>query len=71
MKRIIAAGTLLAACLAGGSAFAQAGYSHHTVCLINGPTKECAFDSMQQCLAAKHGNTDNCVLNSAPMNHPR
>lgn len=71
MRRIIAAGTLLAACLAGASAFAQPSYRHHTVCLISGPSKECAYDSFAQCEQAKRGNTDSCVPNSAPMNHPQ
>jgi hypothetical protein len=70
MIRILATGTLLAACLAGSSAFAQGSYQHHTVCLITGPNKECAYDSFAACEASKHGNTDSCVMNSPPSNHP-
>jgi len=69
MIRLIAAGTLIAASLAGSSAFAQGTYQHHAFCLLTGPNKECAYDSMAQCEAAKHGNTDQCMRNSAPMNH--
>ena len=69
MIRMIAIGTFVAATLAGSSAFAQGSYQHHTFCLITGPNKECAYDSMAQCEAAKHGNADQCVHNSAPMNH--
>jgi Protein of unknown function (DUF3551) len=70
MTRILAVGTLLAACLAGSSAFAQGSYQHHTVCLISGPDKECAYDSIEQCQASKRGNTDSCVMNTQPGNHP-
>ena len=61
----------LFAVFAGSSAFAQtSGYSHHTFCLIKGGSdKECAFDSMAQCLQAKTANTDTCQPNSAPQNH--
>lgn len=50
-------------------AFAQGGYEHHRWCLIYGPNKECAFDTLAQCKASKHGNTDRCMRNSAPINH--
>jgi hypothetical protein len=70
MTRIIAAGTLLAACLAASGAFAQGSYQHHTVCLISGTNKECAYDSIAQCQASKRGNTDSCVMNSPTSNHP-
>lgn len=69
MFRLIAAGTLLAAALASPSAFAQSTYAHHTFCLKSGSSQSCAFESMAQCQAAKKGNTDTCVQNSAPMNH--
>ena len=68
--RIIALVTLLAATLGAPSAFAQKGdYHHHTFCLLTGPARECAYDSMAQCEAAKHGSTDSCVQNSAPQDH--
>lgn len=69
MIRTIALGTLLAASLAGSAAFAQGSYQHHTICLQTGSSKECAYDSMAQCEAAKHGAKDTCVPNSGPMNH--
>jgi len=69
MIRLMATATLLAASLAGGSALAQGTYQHHAFCLLTGPNKECAYNSMAQCEAAKHGNADQCVRNSAPMNH--
>lgn len=69
MRLFVIAG-LLAATFAGPSAFAQtSGYSHHTFCLISGSSKECAFDSMSQCLQAKKGNKDTCQPNSMPQNH--
>jgi hypothetical protein len=69
MRLFVIAG-LLAATFAGSSAFAQtSGYSHHTFCLISGSSKECAFDSMSQCLQAKKGNKDTCEPNSMPQNH--
>ncbi len=69
MIRTIALGTLFAASLFGSNAFAQGSYQHHTICLQTGSSRECAYDSMAQCEAAKHGNRDTCVRNSAPQNH--
>lgn len=69
MIRLIAAGTVLAAALGSSSAFAQSTYAHHTFCLKHGSSQDCAYNSMAQCQAAKKGNTDTCVQNSAPMNH--
>jgi hypothetical protein len=69
MIRLIAAGTLLAASLAGSNAFAQGSYMHHTFCLQKGSSTECAYDSMAQCEAAKSDNTETCAPNSAPQNH--
>jgi len=68
MIRIVVAGTLLAA-LAGSSALAQGSYQHHRFCLRAGSGTECAFDSMSQCQAARHNDTESCVPNSAPINH--
>jgi hypothetical protein len=67
--RLLMLATLLAAAFAGSSAFAQSGYVHHKYCLQSGSSKECAYDSRAQCNASKHGNTDTCVRNSAPINH--
>jgi hypothetical protein len=67
--RLFAVAGLLAATFAGSSAFAQGSYHHHTVCLRTGSSLECAFDSMAQCEASKHGNSDTCVPNGPPQNH--
>jgi hypothetical protein len=67
--RMIALATVLVGTLAAPSAFAQNGYVHHTFCLKTGSSTECAYDSMAQCEAAKHGNIDTCAANSAPVNH--
>jgi hypothetical protein len=72
--RIIALATLLAATLAttlaAPSAFAQKGdYRHHAFCMRHGSSEECAYDSMQQCMASRNGANDSCMPNSAPQNH--
>jgi hypothetical protein len=51
------------------NAFAQSGYVHHNFCLFTGPGRECAYETMQQCLAAKRGNADFCEPNGTPLNH--
>lgn len=68
--RMILAVTLLTAAFSGSSAIAQSGYVHHNFCLKTGADQDCAYDTMAQCEAAKRGNTDFCVQNSAPINHP-
>ncbi len=67
--RLLAIAGVLAATFAGSSALAQGSYRHHTFCLMKGSSKECAYDSMAQCLQAKTGNKDTCEPNSAPQNH--
>jgi hypothetical protein len=67
MRLLIIAG--LFAAFAGSSAFAQGSYHHHAFCLQSGSSKQCAYDSMAQCLQAKKGNKDTCAANSAPQNH--
>jgi hypothetical protein len=69
MRLFVIAGVMAA--FAGSTAFAQtSGYSHHAFCLIKGGSdKECAYDTMAQCLQAKTGNTDTCQPNSTPQNH--
>ena len=47
----------------------QSGYVHHNFCLLTGPARECAYQTMEQCLAAKRGNADFCEPNDAPLNH--
>jgi len=67
--RVIVLATVLAAAL-GSSASAQRGdYRHHSYCLKTGSGQECAFDSFEQCQAAKRGANDTCMQNSAPQNH--
>jgi hypothetical protein len=61
--------SLLAASLAGSSAFAQSTYVHHTFCLKSSGSTECAYDSMAQCEAARAGNSGVCEPNSPPQNH--
>ena len=51
-------------------ALAQSGYVHHNFCLLTGPARECAYETMDQCLSAKRGNADFCEPNGAPLNHP-
>jgi hypothetical protein len=69
MIRIFAVGALVAASLAGGSAFAQGDYHHHRFCLMTGTSSECAYDTLDQCMASKRGNADTCVPNKAePIN---
>ena len=50
-------------------AVAQSGYVHHNFCLLTGPARECAYETMEQCLSAKRGNADFCEPNGAPLNH--
>jgi hypothetical protein len=52
------------------TAFAQSGYVHHNFCLLTGPARECAYQTFEQCLAAKRGNADFCEPNGAPLNPP-
>jgi hypothetical protein len=44
-------------------------YVHHNFCLLTGPARECAYESMAQCLGSKRGNADFCEPNDAPINH--
>ena len=67
MRLLAIAGVL--AMITGSSAFAQGSYTHHSFCLQSGSSKECAYDTMAQCLQAKKGNKDTCEPNSAPQNH--
>ena len=76
MRRFTSAFLLGAALMIGGtagnvvsSASAQSGYVHHNFCLLTGPARECAYETMQQCLSAKRGNADFCEPNGTPLNH--
>ena len=73
--RLVASAVLVSSVLLGGAfgvsnAQAQSGYVHHNFCLLTGPGRECAYQTMEQCLAAKRGNADFCEPNGAPLNHP-
>jgi hypothetical protein len=67
--RTIALAAFLTATLAAPSAFAQGDYTHHKFCLRSGSAQECAYETMAQCQASKHENTDTCVPNTAPQDH--
>lgn len=68
--RLLMAAAFLAAVVAGSGAFAQSTYKHHNFCLqTNASSKECAYDTMAQCEAAKRENSDSCVPNGPPVNH--
>jgi hypothetical protein len=67
--RIILAAAAFAA-VSGSSAFALSTDQHHGFCLQTESAQECAYDSVAQCLAAKRGNSDFCIQNSEPVNHP-
>jgi hypothetical protein len=70
MRALMIASMLAAAGFAAPGAFAQAGdYVHHKFCLRTGPSQECAYDTFEECEAAKRGNADSCVPNSPPENH--
>lgn len=77
MRLMMSAVFLSAALAAFGSsnASAQSGragdYSHHNFCLLTGPARECAYETFEQCLAAKRGNADFCEPNGTPLNHPQ
>jgi hypothetical protein len=59
---LLAAG-LFAATFAGSSASADWS-SNYAWCLMTEGSQECAFTSMAQCLASKHGNVDFCEPNN-------
>jgi hypothetical protein len=67
--RLIMAAAFLTAAFAASSAFAQGSYVHHSFCLKTGSAQECAYDTFEQCEAAKRGGADSCVPNSPPQNH--
>lgn len=67
MRKLIVA-TLISTAFAGLSAHAQGSYVHHSVCLLKGSSKECAYDTMAQCEASRNG-TGSCVPNSPQQNH--
>jgi hypothetical protein len=73
--RLVASAVLVSSVLLGGAfgvsnVQAQSGYVHHNFCLLTGPARECAYQTMEQCLASKRGNADFCEPNGAPLNHP-
>jgi hypothetical protein len=66
MTRAIIWAILLATALFNAPAQAQNG----RYCLMTGPAQECAYDTLDQCLASKHGNTDFCEPNNRASNRP-
>ena len=73
MRLMMSAVFLSAALAAFGSsnASAQSGYVHHNFCLLTGPARDCAYETFDQCQAAKRGNADFCEPNGMPLNHPQ
>jgi hypothetical protein len=67
MRPFIMVATILATAFLGSTAFAQ--HEHHNWCLQTGSSHECAFDTLAQCKAGKHGNEDRCVRNTPTMDH--
>jgi hypothetical protein len=59
--RLLMVATALAAVFASSSAFAQ--HEHHKYCLRTGGGYECAYDTIQQCVAGKHAQADSCMRN--------
>src|ERR1700740_1838132 len=45
--------------------------SNYAWCLLTDSSQECAFTSMAQCLASKHGNADFCEPNDTYIGNPR
>lgn len=60
----VVAGVLMAVAFPGPSAFAQSATTSYPFCLLTGPDQECAFNSMAQCMASRHGNEDFCEPNN-------
>jgi hypothetical protein len=67
---LLAAAAAALGAVSGTPALAQSGHVHHNFCLLTGPARECAYQTMDQCIAAKRGNADFCEPNDAPLNHP-
>ena len=66
---LLAAG-LFAATFAGSSASADWS-ANYAWCLMTESSQECAFTSMAQCLASKHGNVDFCEPNNTYIGNTR
>jgi hypothetical protein len=45
--------------------------SNYAWCLLTDASQECAFTSMAQCLASKHGNADFCEANNTYIGNTR
>lgn len=43
---------------------AQSTTTSYPYCLLTGPDQECAFQSLAQCMASRHGNQDFCEPNN-------
>ena len=66
---LVAAG-LFAATFVSSSASADWS-SNYPWCLMTDSSQECAFTSMAQCLASKHGNADFCEPNNTYIGNTR
>ena len=67
MRGLIIAAGLLASVLSASTASAQSTTTSYRYCLLTGPDQECAFNSMAQCMASRHGNQDFCQPNNRYM----
>lgn len=63
MMRAMMFATALTAVLGVSGAFAQSS-SAYPYCLMTGPSQDCTYISMAQCLASKRGNADFCEPNN-------
>lgn len=61
---VIAVGSLMAIAVTTLGASAQSSTTSYRYCLLTGPDQECAFNSMAQCMASRHGNQDFCEPNN-------
>jgi hypothetical protein len=66
---LVAAGQFAATFL--GSSASADWSSNYAWCLITDSSQECAFTSIAQCLASKHGNADFCEPNNTYVGNGR
>jgi hypothetical protein len=70
MNKCLVAVGLFAATFVSSSASADWS-SNYPWCLMTEGSQECAFTSMAQCLASRHGNVDFCEPNNTYIGHTR
>jgi hypothetical protein len=61
--RMILAATLLAAAFVGPGAQAQSSSSYR-YCLFTDDAQECAYNTLEQCMASRRGTVDSCEPNN-------